>query len=306
MNLNPNLQTNLYGLQKHLMEMINLYDKDKLPNKILLSGKKGIGKFTLANHLINYILSLDEEFSYDLKNFKIDENNRSFRLTLNQSHPNLNKLDVLGEKRSIEISQIRNLISVLNKSALNSKPRFILIDNIEYLNTNSINALLKILEEPSFNTFFILIHNNKKVLTTLLSRCLNFKISLTNSEIIEISNKLLNTNLNNIVNKDLLNYYFSPGEICNLVKYSEENNIDLSKIDLKKYTSLLVNEVLKKKNSLDKDILYSYIEFFLIKKVYLKNANTYNYFINRIMNTKKFNLDEESLFLEFKLKLLDE
>ena len=55
MNLNPNLQTNLYGLQKHLMEMINLYDKDKLPNKILLSGKKGIGKFTLANHLINYI-----------------------------------------------------------------------------------------------------------------------------------------------------------------------------------------------------------------------------------------------------------
>ena len=160
--------------------------------------------------------------------------------------------------------------------------------------------------EPSFNTFFILIHNNKKVLTTLLSRCLNFKISLTNSEIIEISNKLLNTNLNNIVNKDLLNYYFSPGEICNLVKYSEENNIDLSKIDLKKYTSLLVNEVLKKKNSLDKDILYSYIEFFLIKKVYLKNANTYNYFINRIMNTKKFNLDEESLFLEFKLKLLDE
>ena len=306
MNLNPNLQTNLYGLQKHLMEMINLYDKDKLPNKILLSGKKGIVKFTLANHLINYILSLDEEFSYDLKNFKIDENNRSFRLTLNQSHPNLNKLDVLGEKRSIEISQIRNLISVLNKSALNSKPRFILIDNIEYLNTNSINALLKILEEPSSNTFFILIHNNKKVLTTLLSRCLNFKISLTNSEIIEISNKLLNTNLNNIVNKDLLNYYFSPGEICNLVKYSEENNIDLSKIDLKKYTSLLVNEVLKKKNSLDKDILYSYIEFFLIKKVYLKNANTYNYFINRIMNTKKFNLDEESLFLEFKLKLLDE
>ncbi len=306
MNLNPNLQTNLYGLQKHLMEMINLYDKDKLPNKILLSGKKGIGKFTLANHLINYILSLDEEFSYDLKNFKIDENNRSFRLTLNQSHPNLNKLDVLGEKRSIEISQIRNLISVLNKSALNSKPRFILIDNIEYLNTNSINALLKILEEPSSNTFFILIHNNKKVLTTLLSRCLNFRISLTNTEIIEISNKLLNTNLNNIVNKDLLNYYFSPGEICNLVKYSEENNIDLSKIDLKKYTSLLVNEVLKKKNSLDKDILYSYIEFFLIKNVYLKNSNTYNYFINRIMNTKKFNLDEESLFLEFKLKLLDE
>ena len=42
--------------------------------------------------------------------------------------------------------------------------------------------LLKILEEPSPNTYFILINNNKKVLPTLLSRCINFKISLSNKE----------------------------------------------------------------------------------------------------------------------------
>ena len=57
-----------------------------------------------------------------------------------------------------------------------------LIDNIETLNINSINALLKILEEPNENINFILISNNKKILPTLTSRCINFKLSLSYNE----------------------------------------------------------------------------------------------------------------------------
>ena len=49
-------------------------------------------------------------------------------------------------KKSIDINQIRELINNLNKSSFNSKERFVLIDNIEYLNVNSINALLKLLK----------------------------------------------------------------------------------------------------------------------------------------------------------------
>ena len=49
-------------------------------------------------------------------------------------------------KKIYDINQIRELISNLNKSSFNNKPRFILIDNIEFLNKNSINALLKILK----------------------------------------------------------------------------------------------------------------------------------------------------------------
>ena len=48
------------------------------------------------------------------------------------------------------------LSNKLEKSSFNNKPRVILIDNIENLNLNSINAILKILEEPSENIFFIL------------------------------------------------------------------------------------------------------------------------------------------------------
>ena len=57
MNLSPINQTKLYGLENYLNEFIRLYKNEKLPNKILLSGLKGIGKCTLAYHLINYILS---------------------------------------------------------------------------------------------------------------------------------------------------------------------------------------------------------------------------------------------------------
>ena len=59
------------------------------------------------------------------------------------------------------------MINNLNKSSLNDKPRFVLIDNIEFLNVNSTNALLKILEEPSLNVFFILINNPELFFQTL-------------------------------------------------------------------------------------------------------------------------------------------
>ena len=68
MNLDPSNQLNLLGHENYFLELTSLFLKDKLPNKILLSGEKGIGKSTLAYHLINFILSHDEEMSYDLQN----------------------------------------------------------------------------------------------------------------------------------------------------------------------------------------------------------------------------------------------
>ena len=84
------------------------------------------------------------------------------------------------------------MITYTNKSTFNNKARFILIDNIENLNKNSVNALLKIIEEPNENIFFILINNNEKnILPTLKSRCLTFKINFTFNESINISNQIL-------------------------------------------------------------------------------------------------------------------
>ena len=305
MNLCSKSQTKLYGLDEELNELINLYNNSKLPNKILLSGEKGIGKCTLAYHLINYILSNNEENHYNSNDLQINTDNHSFKLIQNNSNPNFILIDVNSEKKSIEINQIRSLISNLNKSSFNSKPRFILIDNIEFLNVNSINALLKILEEPNENTYFILINNNKKILSTLLSRCLNFKISLSNEKVSLVNKLLFGDDIKNLINSDILDYYHTPGKIYDILEFSKEKEIDLRDVNLKEFLSLIINGSYYKNDNRIKVILYNYLELFLLKNISITYFEIFSYFLKKINNVKKFNLNEESLFLEIDSKLLN-
>ena len=307
-NLKPSNQKKLLGLDNYILELIDLFKNNKLPNKILLSGSKGLGKATLAYHFINYSLSKDEDFNYDEENFKIDENNRTFKTIQNRSNPNLILIDINVDKKSIDINQIRDLIVKLNKSSFNEKPRFVLIDNIELLNVNSINALLKILEEPTDKVHFILINNNKKILSTLSSRCINFKISLTHKKCLEISKNLLNDQLNNVINEDLLNYYFTPGNIFKLVKFAKNNKYDLANINLREFLKIIIKENHYKKDSSIRFIFFDLIEYHF-RKINLTVTSAvhdkYSYFLKRISDTKKFNLDEESLFMEFEEEILN-
>ena len=305
MNLHPNNQANLYGLEDNFLNFTKLFKQKRLPSKILLTGQKGIGKCTLAYHLINFVLSEDEEMPYDLVKFKINSDNRSFKLIQNGSSPNFNLIDINPDKKNINIEQIRELIIQLNKSSFNTKPRFVLIDNIEYLNLNSVNALLKTLEEPNENIFFILINSNKKIIPTLLSRCINFNISLENDKVNEITSLLFNNDIDNLINKDLLNYYSTPGEIYNLLKFSEEKKIDLKEMNLKDFLLKLISENIYKDDKQSKTFVYNILELFLIKDISVSNSDIYNYFLKRINDFKKFNLDDESLFLEINSKLLN-
>ena len=308
MNLEPSSQLNLFSHKEEFQKLINLYKNNNLPNKILFSGEKGIGKCTLAYHLINYILSSNEDFSYDLDNLKIIPDNKSFKLVQNKSNPNFILVDIQEEKKNIDISQIRNLILTLNKSSFNTKPRFVLIDNIELLNINAVNALLKILEEPNDNINFILINNNKRILPTLKSRCLNFKIQLTAKQSIETANKILNNNYNEFLNEDLVNNYSTPGEILNLIDFASKNDIDLIETNLKDFIKKIIMEKLYKKNNSIKDLIYSLMELYFRKNVSVTNIkliNLYNYFLKKIENTKTFNLDEETLFMEFEDSILN-
>jgi DNA polymerase-3 subunit delta' len=306
--LEPINQTKLYGLEKYFTELVNFYKNENYPNKILFSGQKGIGKATLAFHFINYVLTINDEKKYDTESYQINSKSPEFKTINNKSNTNLITIDVNEDKKSIDINQIRELIINLNKSSFNKKPRFVLIDNIELLNINSINALLKILEEPNENINFILIHNNRKILSTLLSRCINFKISLSNNDYLKISNQLLNNDLNNLVSSELINYYFTPGEIYQLVQFSSENGYDLSNIDLKNFLKILINDTQYKKNNFISNMMYSSMEFYFRKlnQSFSKLLNEkYIYFIKRISDTKTYNLDKESLFIEFNEEILD-
>ena len=312
MYLNPSENRHLLHMNTFFYEIINLYNQKKMPSKILLSGKKGLGKSTLAYHIINYILSRNEDYKYDIREFKSNNKNKSYKLIQNHSHTNFYLIDLIGEKKSIDVAQIRNMIAYTNKSSFNNKSRFILIDNIECLNKNSVNALLKKIEETNNGIFFILINNKeKKILPTLKSRCLSFKINLTFNQSMDVAEKLLNKNISDYINPDILNYYITPGEIINLVNLANDKKINLLEYDLESLLKLLIDNGYYKKNKVIKKMIVNFIELFFLKKYKLSNAknsllNFYHDFLNKIDDVEKFNLDEESLFLEFKSKLLHE
>ena len=186
-----------------------------------------------------------------------------------------------------------------------------LIDNIENLNKNSVNALLKIIEEPNQNVFFILINNNEKyIIPTLKSRCLTFKINFTFNQSMNISNQILNEDIFDLINYDLINYYNTPGEIIDLINFSKDKDLDLKSYTLIDILNLLIDNGHYKKNKPLKKLLVNFIELFFLKKYRFSNTKSsllkfYYIFINKIYDTEKFNLDEESLFLEFKSKLLN-
>ena len=138
----------LIGHETYLEKFVTLYENNELPNKILLSGKKGIGKSLLTEKLL----------------YKIFNSNNDNELIKNKSHPNVLNIKKNNDKKNIEIDQIREIIKFTNQSSFNNKSRFIILDDVEFLNINSSNALLKNLEEPNENVFFILVFNSEKFL----------------------------------------------------------------------------------------------------------------------------------------------
>ena len=303
----PINQTRLYGLGSYFNELKYLFDNNKLPNKILLSGQKGSGKFTLSLHLINYILSKNEDYSYDVQNLQINDKNRSFKLVKNNTSPNFYLIDIKKEKKNIEVDQIRELISFCNKSSFNNKPRFVLIDNHELMNLNSNNALLKTLEEPNDNIFFIIINNSSKILQTIKSRCLYFKITLSQQESIKIFNKIIDNDINSLINNDLISHYFTPGDLLNLYNFSIEKKIDLSNMNLKEFLLKIIDNQYYKKDILSINLIFAFLQMYFIKKINnLDNYSVYTKFVNSIDDIKRFNLDIESLFIRLRHQIIND
>ena len=311
MDFEPLNQQKLLGYNSLFVTFTTLLEKKILPNKMIISGPKGIGKSTFAYHFINYILSKNEMYPYDINKFEIHSDNKSFKLIKNLTHPNFHLIDLLDDKKIIEISQIRKAISYSQKTSFDNNYRIVLIDNIEFLNIYSSNALLKIIEEPNEKLIFILIHNNsKKIIETIKSRCIIYKKKFTFNENLSIASKLVDVNLKNYFSESIINYYFTVGDFLYLYNFSKKNKLDLQQMSLKSLLIYLINFKNNKNEPELINFIYRLIEsYFHYSFLNNKNINLYNfykYFIKKINYTNKFNLDIESLFLEFKNKVINE
>ncbi|MDD4785241.1 MAG: hypothetical protein PHH12_02190 [Candidatus Shapirobacteria bacterium] len=94
------------------------------------------------------------------------------------------------------IDQIRKINNFLSQKPFSHQSKIVIISELQNLNTESQNALLKILEEPGPNNYLFLSTNKiKSVLPTIISRCQTLKISqktiFKNTKNIEITGNLL-------------------------------------------------------------------------------------------------------------------
>ena len=110
----------------------NLYDKKKFPNVLLINGKKGIGKFTLTMHFMNYIFSNYETTPYNVQDKTINTNSIFYNSLLNKTSQDIILIKA-EENKNIKIEEIRSLKSTIAHSSLSNKPRFTIIDDVEFL-----------------------------------------------------------------------------------------------------------------------------------------------------------------------------
>ena len=202
----------------------------------------------------------------------------------------------------------------INKSTYSRNLKIIMIDNAENLNLNASNALLKSLEEPPKNTFFFLIHNSgSKILDTIKSRCVEFKIFFNENEKKNIFKNLINLHDNDLETYDVLeNLYFdTPGNSLRyLVTLSNSNEKNL-----KSTLSIIFFFIEKLKNEKKYENLF-YLSFFIQKfynELILKqNRNLNVSFLNykkilyQINNMKNFNLDKTNTSIWLKDILINE
>ncbi len=287
-------EDNLIGHDLHLNKFLGLYEINKLPSKILLSGKKGIGKSILIKNFL----------------FKVLESENSKLLVENESHTNTLFIKKKIDKKNIEIDQVREIIKFTNQSSFNNKPRFIIIDDVEYLNVNSSNALLKSLEEPNENVYFFLIFNSEmNILDTIKSRCLEFKIDLKLKYTNKIVDSYFDEKVYNIINSSLVDYYSTPKFLISLVAYLRENDLPISDTCINQLLKYIIVNKHYNKVTFVKEYLSYIIELFFynhINKTKKISHNVKKYYFSKLTNIRKFNLDYESFFLEFEDKLLSE
>ena len=309
--MTPLNQTKLLSFKENFKELVNLSLKNNLPNKLLFSGNKGIGKSTFALHLINYLFSYDEEDNYNLEDNEINVNNKSYKLVSNNTHPNLLLIDSI-DKRFIEISKIREILNFSSKTSFSNKKKIVLINNVEKMNISASNSLLKVLEEPSTNLFFILIHSShKKLISTISSRCIKFNFFITESEKEKIINNVIDGNFYEGLSSDFKIRYLSPKFYIDLCDFINEEKIELNDLNI----NFLLNYIFNKRNYL-KDVfitenLQILVEIYFYNKIISQDnfENDYKSFkhtMNKINDMNKFNLDKDSSLLEIKNIIINE
>jgi len=150
----------IIGHQKIVQFFRKSIEIDRLAQTYLFYGQKSLGKATLAEKFAEKLLGGEAAKAADLFKVELEDG-----------------------KKNITIEQVREWRRFLQLKAFHQGYKVGIIYEAEKLNSESGNALLKIIEEPAPKTVIILITSSwDRILPTIISRSQLIRFSLVNKE----------------------------------------------------------------------------------------------------------------------------
>lgn len=247
----------LFFLTKYINNFGKLIESENFPKTSMFTGNKGQGKYTLISHLLFSIK--DDQYDYD--NYQINKNSKFY----NSFYGGINTNFICIDSSLIKIDDIRELkINILSKK-INNEKRFIVFDDIDLINLNCANALLKMIEEPLNNDYFFLINNKtQNIIETIKSRCVEFKINMN----FKGSNNNIQEFLKNFELKSLIDFDYNlltPGLFLRFNQIMYEYNLDLNDTIYENFQKILNNHK-RNKLSINIDLMKYIINFYFEKE----------------------------------------
>lgn len=154
-----------HSSQRHLLS--EMLGEGKLPASLLFCGPAGIGKELVARELARSLLCEEGLTSA----YGGCGSCTSCHVFDAGNHPDFYPIDCSDKERS-SIAAVRDTLYSLHLKPFQSSRRVTIFSNAEMLSSPVANVLLKTLEEPPTDTYFILVSANPARLPrTVLSRC---------------------------------------------------------------------------------------------------------------------------------------
>ena len=171
----------LSGHEKQLLQLRKMLQEHRLPHAVLFSGPEGVGKRLVAETLAAALLCARENAPCGQC--------ASCRALLQEQHPDYYLLEPESSgksARTIRIEQLRTMQSEIARLPLLSECRVVLIDDADCMNEPAENSLLKTLEEPTGQVYFLLVtHAKSSLLDTIRSRCMPMHFGMLSHEEIQ-------------------------------------------------------------------------------------------------------------------------
>jgi DNA polymerase-3 subunit delta' len=177
--------SSIIGHTQQRKELADLVRSDRLPSALVFSGLHGIGKHLIAREVARQLLCEQGENAPQGGCGSC----RTCTLFESSTHPDLISLTFSGE-RGASVDDIRQALEKMSLKPFMGGKKVAILNDADDISIVGANILLKSLEEPRPDTYFILVlANPSRLPATILSRCQRFFFDrLSTDEIKEIIN----------------------------------------------------------------------------------------------------------------------